>query len=352
MSLFIRKKGGPYYIRIWVAGSKIILSSGTTDRAAAKEFERAESERSWRELKLGDRSAVAWRTAAARWLEETRKKTKAKDEYMLAWFGQYLDTLALSAIDAEVIKDLREGLAEEGSSESNIDRYMALLRSILRKCRDEWGYLGNIPKVPMFNPPIEEPRWLTRKELGTLFKQLPYHQKLAAAFAVATGLRMRSLLQLTWDRVDLEAARAWIPGKMMKGKRAPPFGFPLSLAARGILRRCRRFAAAGNRVFQYRDLQGNWNPIDDCNTAAFKKAVIRAGLDPTEVDWHTFRHTFASWAIGSGVTLHELMYLGGWKSIAMVMRYAHTNPDHLAQAAELVSQNRSQGKRRSSRKAA
>lgn len=350
MSLFIRKKGGPYYIRIWVAGDKIIRSTGTTDRAAAKEFERAETERSWRELKLGDRSAVAWRTAAARWLEETRKKTKAKDEYMLAWFGQYLDTLALSAIDAEVIKDLREGLAEEGSSESNIDRYMALLRSVLRKCRDEWGYLGTIPKVPMFNPELVEPRWLTRAEFAALLRELPPHQKLAAAFAVLTGLRMRSMLQLTWTRVDLEHHRAWVPLGQMKKKRT--FGFPLSLAARGVLRRCRRFAPRGDHVFQYCPVKGAFRPIDDCNTEAFKKAVVRAGLDPTEVDWHTLRHTFASWAIQSGVSLHELMQLGGWKSYAMVLRYAHLAPDHLAQAAELVSQNRSQGKRRSSRKAA
>lgn len=352
MSIFFRKKGGPYYIRIWVAGRKIILSTGTTDRTAAKEFERAESDRAWRELKLGDSSAIPWRQAAARWLEETHKKSKSKDEYMLAWFGGYLDHLPLSAIDAEVIKDLREGLAEEGSSESNIDRYLCLLRAILRKCRDEWRYLASIPKVPMYNPEREEPFWLTRKQFGALIKQLPYHQKLAAGFAVVTGLRMRSMLQLTWDRVDLEIRRGRIPGKMMKGKRAPAFSFPLTVAARGILRRCRRFALEGDHVFQYQDLRGNWNAIDDCNTAAFKKAVVRAGLDPQLVDWHTFRHTFATWAMRGGTTLHELMALGGWKSLDMVMVYAHHDAEYLADAAKKVSQKRLQGKRKLSRKAA
>jgi hypothetical protein len=135
---------------ISVAGNKIRKSSGTQNRAPAQEFEQHERERAWRELKLGDRTAVPWREAAARWLTETKKRTKSKDEYMLAWFGGYLDNEPPSAIDRDTIEDLREGLREEGASESTVDRYMALLRAILRKARDEWRYIDNIPKVPMY----------------------------------------------------------------------------------------------------------------------------------------------------------------------------------------------------------
>jgi ribonuclease D len=210
--------------------------------AAAQECEQHERERAWRELKLGDRTAVPWREAAARWLTETKKRTKSKDEYMLAWFGGYLDNEPLSAIDRDTIEDLREGLREEGASESTVDRYMALLRAILRKARDEWRYIDNIPKVPMYGQEAPEPRWLRRDEFERLKRDLPPHLKLAAEFAVLTGLRMRSML------------------------------------------------------------------------------------------------TFASWAVQGGVTLHELMQLGGWKSYAIVLRYGHLTPDHLSRAAELVAQ--------------
>ena len=54
--------------------------------------------------------------------------------------------------------------------------------------------------------------------------------------------------------------------------------------------------------------------------------------------WHDLRHTFASWAVQSGVTLHELMQLGDWKSYAMVLRYGHLAPDQLSKAAEWVAQ--------------
>jgi hypothetical protein len=47
-------------------------------------------------------------------------------------------------------------------------------------------------------------------------------------------------------------------------------------------------------------------------------------------------------AIQGGVSLHELMRLGGWKSYAMVLRYAYAQlaADHLAQAAERVTGKR------------
>jgi integrase len=329
MSLYRRKAEGPWWVRISVSGNKIRKSSGTQDRAAAKEFEQRERERAWRELKLGERAAIPWREAAARWLTETKKRTKSKDEYMLAWFGGYLDNEPLSAIDRDTIEDLRDGLREEGASESTVDRYLALLRAILRKARDEWRYIDNMPKVPMYGQKAPEPRWLRRDEFERLKQELPSHLKLAAEFAVLTGLRMRSMLQLTWDRVDLETRRAWIPQSQMKGGRS--FGFPLSFAAVAVLESCRELHPTGSRVFQY-----DGAPVDDCNTAAFHKAVKRAQLEPLR--WHDLRHTFASWAVQGGVSLHELMQLGDWKSYAMVLRYGHLAPDHLSNAAELVAQ--------------
>jgi site-specific recombinase XerD len=60
--------------------------------------------------------------------------------------------------------------------------------------------------------------------------------------------------------------------------------------------------------------------------------VKAANLAPLR--WHDLRHTFASWAVQNGVTLPELMQLGGWKSYSMVQKYAHLAPEHLAAAAE------------------
>jgi len=57
----------------------------------------------------------------------------------------------------------------------------------------------------------------------------------------------------------------------------------------------------------------------------------RAGIE--DFRWHDLRHTWASWHRMQGTPTHELQQLGGWKTGAMVERYAHLAPDHLANAA-------------------
>jgi site-specific recombinase XerD len=51
-----------------------------------------------------------------------------------------------------------------------------------------------------------------------------------------------------------------------------------------------------------------------------------------DVNFHTLRHTFASWAVMRGVSLKELQELLGHSSLAMTMRYAHLAPERLRSA--------------------
>ena len=59
-------------------------------------------------------------------------------------------------------------------------------------------------------------------------------------------------------------------------------------------------------------------------------AVAAAKLD--DVNFHTLRHTFASWAAMRGVSLKELQELLGHASLTMTMRYAHLAPERLRTA--------------------
>lgn len=331
MPLYRQPASRHWHLTLQIAGTRIRRSTGTADRREAEEFEQRERERLWRIEKLGDRGATAFAEVAARWLLETTKRSLAKDRLILDWFCAQpeLKERAIADIDSEAIQVLRQLLADEGRAPGTVDRYMACLRAVLRKAADEWGYLTKAPKVPMYNIEKGEPEWLTRAQFRRLKAQLPPHLKLAAEFAVLTGLRMRSMLGLTWDRVDLRRRRAWVPGTAMKGKRA--LGIPLSSEAVRVLRQLKTLHPDGPRVFQYEGA-----PVDDCNTAAFEKARARAGL-PETINWHSLRHTFASRAVQNGVSLHELMLLGGWRTYASVLRYAHLAPDHLAQAAEKVA---------------
>ena len=59
---------------------------------------------------------------------------------------------------------------------------------------------------------------------------------------------------------------------------------------------------------------------------AYNNAVT-AKLD--DVNFHTLRHTFASWAVVRGVTLKELQELLGHSTLATTIRYPHLAPEHL-----------------------
>lgn len=326
MPLYRNPRSPFWWVRI---GRKVRRSTGTAERAAAEEFERALADRVWRRDKLGDRGATSWNEATQRWLTE-KDRSRKRDREILAWLKPQIGEHPVSAVaDPDAFERLRKLALGEGWSQSTADRILATVSSVLHACV-RWRLLDHAPPVPMFRPKTPEPRWLTQAQFEKLAKELPPHLALAARFAVLTMLRMRSMLALTWDRIDLRARRAWIPGEQMKGART--HGIPLSKEAVKVLRKLRAQNPHGEHVFQW-----NGSPIDDCNTLAFQKAVERAGLAPLR--WHDLRHTGASWAVQNGVTLPQLMELGGWKSYSMVLRYAHLAPDHLASAAELVGRN-------------
>jgi len=321
----------------WVGvGAKHRLSTGTADRGEAEEFAAIFAERIWRTEKLGDPFAISFAQAAAKWLIATAR-SKKRDREMLAWLLPRIGNHPVSAVaDREALEELRADALADGWAHSTCDRMMGTVSAVLR-------HAGLFVKVPMFRPAVPEPRWLTPEQFEALCKELPLHLELAARFAVLTMLRMRSMLQLTWERVDIPNRRIWIPGSQMKTRQA--VGLPLSQQAIAVLGRCRRLAPESPYVFTYKG-----RPFDDANTRAFKLAVQRAGVGP--LNWHSLRHTGCSWAVQAGVPLLEVMRLGGWRSYSMVVnRYAHLAPDHLADAAQrLANSGKIQARRRATQK--
>lgn len=332
MSLYRRPDTPNWWCRFQLDHREIRLSTGTADRERAKAFEAAARARAWDQARLGVRPPYPWEAAKKRWLAEQRRKDDPSVKTIIDWLDERLKGFSIQAITREVIDELR-ALKAAQASEATADRHMERLRAILRKCRDDWEVVDKIPKVPMYRPRSGEPRWITRAQFRRLCGKLPPHLKLAARLAAETGLRMRSQAKLEWSRVDLRRRRAWVPGYQMKGGRKP-LGLPLSREAVRILRALRRQGGAGATYVH----EWNGKPVDDFNTKAFKDAVTAAGVAPLR--WHDLRHTWASWHVMEGTTLQDLMHLGGWSSLAMVLKYAHLAPDHLAKAAERLSGRR------------
>jgi integrase len=316
------------WTRFQLDGREVRLSTRTSNRAQAEEFETQARNRAWRQARLGERPAFLWEAATKRWLAETQKRSKWRDEAIIQWLNGHLKGQPLTNITREVVEELRALKAEE-QSQSTANRYMAFLRALLRRAANDWKVIDTVPKVPMYAIEQAEPTWLTRAQFERLAKALPPHLADMARFSVSTGLRMRNVTHLTWDRVDLKRKHVWIPGSRAKGGK--PISVPLNDEAIDVLKSWQ--GQHEERVFVFRK-----RPVDDANGATFKAAAASLGLPGLR--WHDFRHTWASWHIQAGTPPHVLQELGAWASYEMVRRYAHQSSSHLAVWAKKVQRSK------------
>jgi integrase len=118
---------------------------------------------------------------------------------------------------------------------------------------------------------------------------------------------------------------AWIHADQAKARKA--LAVPLNGDALTVLRR--RQGVHPEFVFTYEG-----KPVARTTTKAWAAALERAGI--RDFRWHDLRHTWASWHVQSGTSLQELMELGGWSSMEMVLRYAHLAGEHLRGAARRI----------------
>jgi integrase len=165
-------------------------------------------------------------------------------------------------------------------------------------------------------------RSLTPEQAKRLLHELPGHQREFVLFVLATGLRQSNVFKLEWARVNLELRHAWVQGTQSKNCR--PISVPLSEVASDVLKR--QVGKHRQRVFTFRG-----RAIHSANTKAWHAALKRAGIE--DFRWPDLRHTWATWQRQAGTPTHELQRLGGWRTGAMVERYAHLAPEHLALAA-------------------
>jgi len=322
MSLYKRKDSSLYWLKVSVGGRTIQRSTGTSDKIKAQEYHDTLKAQLWLQQRLGVKPVRSWKEAVVRWLNETSDKvTHLEDKRKLAWMHQYLGDLNLDEINQDAIDQIRSVKLKE-VSKSTTNRYLALIRSILIRARDEWEWIDKVPKIRLFKESNSRERSLTFDQARRLLTELPDHQREMVLFALATGLRQSNVLELEWSQVNIELRHAWIRGTQSKNRR--PISVPLNDIALFVLRR--QLGQHPERVFTFRG-----KPIKWANTLPWRKALKRAGI--TDFRWHDLRHTWATWQRQAGTPTHELQRLGGWRTSAMVERYAHLAPDHLAIAA-------------------
>jgi len=98
-----------------------------------------------------------------RWLLETRHKaTHSDDKAKLRWLDPYLGAKYLDEIDRTLIDRIKFDREKIGSG-GTTNRYLALVRSILRRACNEWEWIDRVPKFKLFREAEGRVRSLTRR---------------------------------------------------------------------------------------------------------------------------------------------------------------------------------------------
>lgn len=321
MSLY--RVGRIWYVDITVGDlPRFRKSARTDDRVAAQEWHDQKRAEFWRQARLGESPALqaTWDAAAELWIDD--RPRGQEDLYRLRWLTGKLTGKSLPALTVDLLERI---LKPKATSPGSYNRYVTLVLAILGRAKRR-GWLEGLPDLKRRKEPRGRIRWLTGTEWRRLQKKLPPYLEQMARFALATGLRENNVLNLEWSQVDLGRKVAWIHADQAKAGEA--IAIPLNTEAEAVL--LERQGLDPTWVFA---LDGV--PIYKASNRQWYRAVKAAGLEGFR--WHDLRHTWASWHVMAGTPLEVLQKLGGWKTLQMVMRYAHLAPGHLAKYAGNVT---------------
>ncbi len=220
--------------------------------------------------------------------------------------------------------------------------------SVMRKMfnlAEVWGYRpdGTNPcrHVPMY-PNGKATHLISDEEMGKLFRYLDFletdglgldHAVLPLAIRLQFEFagRRSEIVTLQWDWVDLENRRVVWPDSKTGG-----MSKPLSEEAWRLLSTAPRQDGCSH-VFPSPNHPGQHMTTGEYYSG-WTRILKRAGV--SHVGTHGIRHRSATDIANSGIPVKVGMALTAHKTVAMFMRYVHTEDAPVRQAAELVASRR------------
>ena len=140
-----------------------------------------------------------------------------------------------------------------------------------------------------------------------------------------TSLRRSEILSIKIEDIDIDKQVIYIP-QSKTGAREQPITSHLAEFLKSYIEAAPEeqkwfFPSAKSKTGHTVNVEKPW-----------KRVVLAAGLDPTQVVRHTLRHTAITHLVQAGVDLPTVKRISGHKTLAMVERYSHQNGEHIKAA--------------------
>lgn len=255
----------------------------------------------------------------------TRQEVQKLHSKVGASRGKYAANRAVAVLKAAYSWGGKQGHVPEGiNPASGIDRYKEQPRERFLTAAEMLAIGEAMIEAETVGLPVNAGN-AKHAPKGQLVVMSPYATA-AVRLIMLTGARLREILNLRWDEVDLERGVLRLPDSKT-GKKV----VYLPVAAVDIIKGLTPIGAfviagesAGTKNEKPRaDLKRPWAAI--CK---------RAGV--TEVRIHDLRHTFASIGVGDQMGLPVIGALLGHSNAATTKRYAHAADDVQRRAVEAI----------------
>lgn len=243
---------------------------------------------------------------------------------------QVLPVFGHLGADQVSVEDCRKYTAArraQGRKDGTIRTDLNCLRAALRWA-EKRGIITAAPHIELPKMPPPRDRYLTREEASRLIQGAQdMHIRLAILLMLTTAGRIGALLELTWDRVDLERRIIRLATNDIghkKGRATVPINDTLIAALQ---------TAKDVSVSKY-VIEWGGGRVSSIKTG-FNAAVIRAGIDHCTP--HDMRRTAGRFMVESGVPIEEVaQYLGHTNPSVTRSTYSQFSPEYLRRASSAL----------------
>ncbi|MGT3185006.1 tyrosine-type recombinase/integrase [Yersinia enterocolitica] len=326
----IFKRGRKYWVDISAPdGTRIRRSTGTEEKAKAKEYHDKLKHELWQIARLGKIPERTFGDIVVLALREAENQScfSNKQIYARYWLSVFGNRLISTISGEDIANNLPTHSTAKRCKLSNAtrNRYRAFIMRAF-SLAVKAGWLKSLPYSTTEKEPKIRVRWIEKNQARALINSLETDwMRRIVSFALLTGARKGEILSLKWENVNLSRRIAVITAENAKSGKARPL--PLNDEAVKIIRECPKDS---DYVFSR-----NGVPKYQIARSEFSRALNRAGI--TDFRFHDLRHTWASWHVQNGTPLMILKELGGWEKLEMVNKYAHLSTEHLSQFSGIVT---------------
>lgn len=237
--------------------------------------------------------------------------------------GAHFGHLRPDQVTTDIVRAYTTARRAKGKHDGTIWTELGHLRTVL-----VWA-LGRdkAPKIERPAKPAPRERYLTRAECERLIQAATQHHiRLAILLMLSTAGRVGAILELRWDRVDLERGQINLRTDDT-GPRKGRAVVPINDGLRAALEHARR-ASLTDHVIEWAG-----EPVKSIRTG-FNIACANAGLD---VSPHDLRRTAARMMVEAGIPMSEVaQYLGHSNVQVTFSTYGRFSPTHLRRAADVL----------------